>query len=397
MTDVLLAVKESFSHAMAEHVIELIPELRPPEIAELTHASCAANTAAFLDNLGRGVPTSQVTTTPEVRSYTRELVKTGLSLDALLRGYRLVAAYVIDRWGDAVADQKVPDPAGIAVIRYGTAYQLEWLDVMCEQLAEEYRTEAERLAQQRSKARLDELHAVLTEPETTTEAASRRLGYRMRGMHRALVLRDTSARPSGTVLNAALRTLTSKLGITEHLAVRPDGRTMWCWLPWTTSMSVRLPEPSEPVLLAAGRPARELDGFRRSHRDAVEAMRVAMLAGRRAGTVTDYADVELAVLCTGSETDRTREYVEDELGRLLADDEAARRTRETLVAYYEANSNFRAAAARLGVHHNTVRYRLEQAERLLGHPVNERRLALEIALHLAETLGMTARTEPADR
>ncbi|MFJ8106546.1 PucR family transcriptional regulator [Streptomyces sp. NPDC096132] len=390
MADALLAAKASLAHDMAEHVIGLMPELRPPQIAELIHASCDANTTAFLDNLGRGVPTDQVISTPEVSAYTRDLVRTGLSLDSLLRGYRLVASHVIDRWADAVVDHGVPGPAGIVVIRYGTAYQLAWLDVMCEQVAREYRAEADRLAQQRSQARLDELHAVLTDPDVSADAAGRRLGYRMRGTHRALVLRDCSERPSGAALNAALRALGSGLGVSDYLAVRPDGRTLWCWLPWPASASPRLPAPSGPVLLAAGRPGRGLDGFRRSHREAVEAVEIAVLAGRQAGTVTDYADVELAVLCTGSGIDRTRDYIEATLGELIADDEPTGRVRATLMAFYEANSNFRAAAARLGIHHNTVRYRLEQAERLLGHPVGERRLALETALHLAGILGVIA-------
>ncbi|SKG70746.1 putative regulatory protein [Mycobacteroides abscessus subsp. bolletii] len=390
VAEALAAGKASLAHELADHVIGLMVELRPPEIAELIHANCVANILVFLDSLGRGVPTTKVASTPEVRDYTRDLARTNLTLESLLRAYRLVCGDVITRWADAVAERDIPDPEAIAVVQYGTTYALDWLDVMCEQVAQEYRAEADRLAQQRSQARLEELRAVLTDADATPDAASRKLGYRMRGLHRALVLRDCSTRPSATVLNAALRTLSSTLGIAEHFAVQPDGRTLWCWLRWPTSMGQQLPKPSEPVLLAAGRPASGLDGFRRSHRDAVDAMNIALVAGRIAGTVTNYADVELAVLCSTADNARTREYIGSTLGKLNTDDEAARRTRETLIAYYEANSNSRATAARLGIHHNTVRYRLKQAERFLGHPVNERRLALEVALHLAETLGVNA-------
>lgn len=319
-----------------------------------------------------------------------QLARTNLTLESLLRAYRLVCGDVITRWAEAVAERDMPDPAAIAVVQYGTTYALEWLDVMCEQVAQEYRAEAERLAQQRSQARLEQLRVVLTDADVTADAASSKLGYRVRGPHRALVLRDCSTRPSAAVLNAALRTLSSTLAIAEHFAVQPDGRTMWCWLPWPSSMSQQLPRPAGPVLLAAGRPASGLDGFRRSHRDAVEAMNIALVAGRGAGTITNFADVEIAVLCTVAGSGRARDYIESTLGKLITDDEAARRTRETLIAYYEANSNSRATAARLGIHHNTVRYRLKQAERFLGHPVNERRLALEVALHLAEILGVNA-------
>jgi DNA-binding PucR family transcriptional regulator len=38
------------------------------------------------------------------------------------------------------------------------------------------------------------------------------------------------------------------------------------------------------------------------------------------------------------------------------------------------------AASELIVHKNTVRYRLGQAEELIGHPLSERRAHLELAL-----------------
>jgi DNA-binding PucR family transcriptional regulator len=89
-----------------------------------------------------------------------------------------------------------------------------------------------------------------------------------------------------------------------------------------------------------------------------------------------------------------RSFIRDELGRLGADDEAARRARETLEGFFAANSNFRITAARLGIHHNTVRYRLDRAEQLLGRPIAERRLALELALNLARQLRPWALHDP---
>ena len=41
-------------------------------------------------------------------------------------------------------------------------------------------------------------------------------------------------------------------------------------------------------------------------------------------------------------------------------------------------------AERLSIHQNTVIYRVNQAKDLLGRPLTERRLELEVALRLAE-------------
>jgi DNA-binding PucR family transcriptional regulator len=118
-------------------------------------------------------------------------------------------------------------------------------------------------------------------------------------------------------------------------------------------------------------------------------MRVAGIARRGPGTLTSFEDVEIASVCSG-DPDWCRAFVRAELGRLAEEDEATRRVRATLEAFFAAESNFRATAKRLGVHHNTVRYRLARAEELLGRPPAERRLALEVALHLASRLGTWA-------
>jgi DNA-binding PucR family transcriptional regulator len=120
--------------------------------------------------------------------------------------------------------------------------------------------------------------------------------------------------------------------------------------------------------------------------EAAEALRVAGIAGQSGGSIIYYDDVEIASLCTGAGELRARRFIESELGGLAADTDVARQTRQTLLAY-SANSNFRATAVNLRVHHNTVRYRLEVAERILGHPIESRRLTTELALHLLCTIG----------
>ena len=66
----------------------------------------------------------------------------------------------------------------------------------------------------------------------------------------------------------------------------------------------------------------------------------------------------------------------------VAEDKSVARLRETLRVFLEENGSFQNAAARLGVHKNTVAYRIHRAEELLGHGVKERQLELETALRL---------------
>ncbi len=101
------------------------------------------------------------------------------------------------------------------------------------------------------------------------------------------------------------------------------------------------------------------------------------------GTVTVHRDVALDALVT-RDLSAAGVFVRAELGELSSDSERNRRLRATLTAYFEEGQSWGRTAERLGVHQNTVMYRVQQAKELLGRPLNERRLELEVALRLAE-------------
>jgi DNA-binding PucR family transcriptional regulator len=79
-------------------------------------------------------------------------------------------------------------------------------------------------------------------------------------------------------------------------------------------------------------------------------------------------------------------FAEDELGELLDTSDAAARVRGTLRVYLEENLSPARAARRLGIHQNTVVYRVKQAEEMLGCAIDERRLRLEVALRLSDVI-----------
>jgi DNA-binding PucR family transcriptional regulator len=84
------------------------------------------------------------------------------------------------------------------------------------------------------------------------------------------------------------------------------------------------------------------------------------------------------------------------LGELVADNDSAARLRATVQVYLEENLSPARAARRLGVHQNTVVYRVKRAEELLGREIGPRRLQTEVALRLAEMLdGLRAAAERA--
>ena len=90
-----------------------------------------------------------------------------------------------------------------------------------------------------------------------------------------------------------------------------------------------------------------------------------------------FTEVELLTLVHGSEG--MPDFVARTLGPLMEPGEAAERLRETLHALLVHHS-VEAAAKALSVHKNTVRYRVDRAEELLGRPVSESSTELALAL-----------------
>jgi DNA-binding PucR family transcriptional regulator len=138
------------------------------------------------------------------------------------------------------------------------------------------------------------------------------------------------------------------------------------------------------VLVAFGRPAEGLAGFRSSHAEALQAARIASLAGGTA--VTSYTKVELVSLLA-DDLPRARAFVTGQLGALASTAEPSQRLRETVLAFLASGGSATRVAKELYVHQNTVAYRVKRAEEMLGRKVTENPIELTCALKLAAVLG----------
>jgi DNA-binding PucR family transcriptional regulator len=143
-----------------------------------------------------------------------------------------------------------------------------------------------------------------------------------------------------------------------------------------------IPRCRGSLRIAIGRLGRGLDGFRRTHQEALLAKRVASLSERPSLAAVSFGNVALESLLT-ADVDEARRFVHAELGPLMEDSDASRRLASTLEVFLQEESSFVRTARRLGIHENTVAYRVRRAEELLGHRAAERQLELRAALRLA--------------
>ena len=153
----------------------------------------------------------------------------------------------------------------------------------------------------------------------------------------------------------------------------------WVVWGWVTVYDDDRNKPAERLALpdgvrvAVGDPAEGLAGFVQSHQEARGARRVASLLGRRAGTIVRHHRVSLLALLS-TDPRAAASFVEAELGELAGPSDSAVRLRATLRIYLEENSSPARTSRRLSVNKNTVVYRVNKAEEMLGHPVAARRL-----------------------
>lgn len=86
-------------------------------------------------------------------------------------------------------------------------------------------------------------------------------------------------------------------------------------------------------------------------------------------------------------------FVEDVLGRLLADEQACADLIRTLEAFYDTGRSVRLASERLGIHENTVRYRLARVHSMTGLDVAadaDDQLSVQVALLVIRLQGHPA-------
>ncbi|MDQ3226730.1 MAG: helix-turn-helix domain-containing protein [Chloroflexota bacterium] len=133
-----------------------------------------------------------------------------------------------------------------------------------------------------------------------------------------------------------------------------------------------------------------LTGIRRSHAEA----RQAMLLGRRMqgpGHLTLFADLGVYRLIFAAEhLPELGDLYAQTLGTLLAYDRQNNAGLvNTLDAFFAANGSPKEAAERLGVHRNTVLYRLDRIREISGYDLDDAsvRMRLQLSLHVHFALG----------
>ncbi|MET8651891.1 MULTISPECIES: PucR family transcriptional regulator [Nocardia] len=385
-------------------IVAKVPELADRDMRRDLAASTRSHARTMLsglttDSLEFAIP-------EEAHALARTIARRGFELRVLLRTYHSGMDAVLEYMNDVIDQHKVPRELERAVMLRLFDRSTKWISMSVEQLTDTYMEEREQVLRAALNRRTETVRALLAGDEIDIELASVRLGYRLSQQHVAFVLwADEPAAELGGdgemvgLLDRVATELAGALGSNRVLTLPSGASGMWAWAGLDTARAEELSAPGAlelalsglplaPVRVAFGVPAGQLSGFRESHREAVAARQVAE-RGAAAARVTAYRAVEVAYLA-GADEAAMHGLVARELRALAGRDVNAARLRETLHAYLLSRRSPESAARLLGVHKNTVRYRIQRIEELLGHSIEQRGLALEIAMACVAAYGVDA-------
>ena len=306
--------------------------------------------------------------------------RSGVSLETVLRRYMAGQAslleFILEEADRAGWDGEASTLRGIS---RALASLLDDLVIV---VARAYVGELQRAGRSREQRLLEQVRMLLA-GECVHSAD---LGYELDAEHLGVIARGAGA-------PRELRRIAQRLDRRLLLVSCGEG-TAWAWLGGRRALdmpmlgrAVSQSQIGAEVSLALGEPAAGFEGWRLTHRQAQEALLVALRRPRR---LTRYSDVALLAAALRDDI-LSRSLIGIYLSPLDDARDGGTVLRETLRAYLVAERNVSSAAMALGVARSTVQSRLRTIEARLGRPPHSCPAELEVALQLDE-LGAPAST-----
>ena len=383
-------------------IVREIPQLRTDsQVLTLLEASVTENVATVLHILQHGIDLDRAHAPTAAQEYARRLAQRGIPVAALLRAYRIGSArfqdWCLEELGRRTDSAAIVSATGLRIAEITATY----IDRVSEEVLAAYEVEKENWLRNLSAARAARIRALLRGERgerVDVDASEVVLGYRLRQHHVGVVCWLPEAEAGGSSL-ARLEDATSEVARRAAGEGRPiflpqDESSAWAWLPLGARDTFAVPalrggaRPGPGIRFAFGAVGAGVAGFRRTHRQALGAHAVALAAGRSGPRMTSFGDVAPLALMSGS-IELLRAWVLETLGPLADDDDHNARLRDTLRVFLQEKGSYKATAERLILHKNSVQYRVRKAAEALGHPIDEHRLQVELALLASQWLGAT--------
>ncbi|KAA1250086.1 PucR family transcriptional regulator [Mycobacterium simiae] len=350
-----------------------------PVLAEATRRSIRSSmmhwAAANVSNPGAPVPANLG---PEPLSIARDMARRGLQpftfRPAQTIGWRL--------WMDTVF-KLTSDPDELRELLDVSFRSIsDFIDATAAGIAAQMQRERDELTRGTHAERREVTALILDGAPISRQRAEARLGYALNRAHTGAVI--WSDEPDGDLgqLDRVADGFGRAAGFARPLTVIASAATRWVWVA-DAALDVeqvhRAVEDTPGARIAIGATAKGIEGFRRSHLEALTTQR--MVAGLRSRQrVAFFADVQLIALIT-----QNMEGADDFIKNTLGDFESASpELHKTVLTFVNEQCSIGRTTQRLYTHRNTLLRRLDRAQQLLPRPLERSSVHVAVAL---EALG----------
>lgn len=319
----------------------------------------------------------------------RDFVRRGLDVEAL-HAYRIGQNVAWQRWMQ-LAFALTQDPDELRGLLDVTARSIfAYVDATIAAITVAVERERVQLTRGTHAQRMEVVSLILEGAPITARRASERLAYELDRPHTAAVVWHERADVDLGRLEQGAEAVGRAAGA-RPLTVLPGGSALWVWVagadgPDPDVLGEALQDVGE-LRVALGPTATGMDGFRRSHLDAVATQRLMQRSSAHL-RLASYDDVQVVALAT-RDAERADEFVARTLGALAT---ASAELRETARVYLREGSNAARTARVLFTHRNTVLARLARIEELLPAPLDGRGLQVGLALEILHWRGAASGT-----
>jgi DNA-binding PucR family transcriptional regulator len=383
------------SRSIQKLLVSELPEIGGDgELLGLVRDSIKGNLDTFLPAIGHGISIDHIEPPTAALEHARRLAQRGVDADFLVRTYRLGHQALVGIVLDELRDAQFDTDLTLDVFEQVTSMSFRYIDRISRLVLTTYQNERDRWLANQNRMRALRVREVLHGSEVDIDETTDAIRYPLRRVHLALVVWCGEAEDGNELvaMERFVAELAKSAGAQERpLFIAADRVTGWAWVPLPIDVAPdaarRLREftnaRADAPWIAAGAALPGVDGFRRSHRQAIATRAVVLASESHPPTVTAVGDPGLVVasqFCTDLE--HTRAWVCDVLGPLASATDSDERMRETLREFLHTGSSFKATADALHLHVNSVKYRVQRALERRGKPITDDRLDVEVALLL---------------
>ncbi|BBZ11075.1 PucR family transcriptional regulator [Mycobacterium branderi] len=383
-----------------DYLVAEIVDLRgDAQLLQLLRDTVSSNIETFFSTVRHRIPIERVEPPAAALEYARRLAQREVSANALVRAYRLGHQAVLKRALEEIRASDLDPKLSLGVYELIASISFDYIDRISQRVVAVYQDEREHWLEQRNTLRTLMVRKVLSGDDVDIDAMTTAIRYPLNQIHLALVLwcGESERGDELASMERFVHKLAESLGARDNaLFISVDHVTGWAWIPLLGNAASETPSrirefagaTADAPFVAAGNPLPGIEGFRRSHQQALDARTVVTASDTQASEVITASDPGLAVAgLVADNAGAAAAWVGDVLGPLASPTEGDERLRETLRVFLRTGSSYKAAAEELHLHVNSVKYRVQRAVERRGRPIGDDRLDVEVALLLCQWFG----------